>query len=76
MEAAFSKNLFGREEMFRRPYRHLPPPLVRNLALEEHPNSVGLRYSVDTLLFSKRYTVSLLEHFSLYGEGKTGQLGN
>ncbi|MEJ1289058.1 mex3 RNA binding family member C [Cricetulus griseus] len=33
------------------------------------------RYSVDTLLFSKRYTVSLLEHFSLYGEGKTGQLG-
>lgn len=43
-----SKDLLGREAMFRRPHRRLPPPLFRNLALGEHPNSVGLRYSVDT----------------------------
>jgi hypothetical protein len=66
---------FEREEMFKWP-DHLLPPLFRNLALEAHPNSVDLRCSVFSFLFSKSASVSLLEHFSLYREGKTGHLGN
>lgn len=69
-----SINLLGREAMFRRPHRRLPPPLFRNLALGEHPNSVGLRYSVDP--FFKKGGFGLLQHFSLYDEGKAGRLGN
>lgn len=70
-----SKDLLGREAMFRRPHSRLPPPLFRNLALGEHPNSVGLRYSADPFL-KKRGDFSLLQHFSLYDEGKAGRLGN
>lgn len=43
--------------MFRRPHSRLPPPLFRNLVLGEHPNSVGLRYSVDPFL-KRRASVS------------------
>lgn len=69
-----SINLLRRKAMFRRPHRRLPPPLFRNLALGEHPNSVGLRYSVDP--FFKKGGFGLLQHFSLYDEGKAGRLGN
>lgn len=69
-----SKDPLGREAMFRRPHSRLPPPLFRNLALGEHPNSVGLRYSVDPFL--KKEGFGLLQHFSLYDEGKAGRLDN
>lgn len=67
------QSLLERGEMFKWPHHHLPL-LIRNLAFEEHPK-LGW-YPVDTLLFSKRDSVSLLEHFSSYREGKTEQLGN
>lgn len=60
--------------MFKWPYHYLPL-LVRNLGLEEHPNSVDLGLSADTSLL-KSDSVRLFEHFSLYHEGKTGHLGS